>query len=101
VGVGGGGFEAGRVKNFSAVDNPSTGIYCLTPSGGVTEAGSAPSVSVEWGTSSGNNLAAYWESQDFGGNDCPAGQFEVQTYTFTAGGDNTLSDNVGFTIVVP
>jgi len=97
----GGAFQTGRVKNFSAVSNPSTGIYCLTPSGGVTEAGTAPSVSVEWGTSSGNNLSAYWESATGGPYDCAAGQFEVETFTFTAGGNNTSSNNVGFTIVVP
>jgi len=96
----GGSFEVARTKNFSAVTNPSTGVYCLTPSGGVTEAGSAPAVTVEYGNSTGDNLSAYWQDAT-GGNDCAAGQFEVRTYTFTAGGNNTLSNNVGFTIVVP
>jgi hypothetical protein len=91
-------FGKSRTKNFSAVTQPSTGVYCLTPSSGVTEAGSAPAVSIEWGNSSGSNLSAYWDSQP---NGCAAGQFEVRTYTFTAGGNNTVSDNVDFTIVVP
>ncbi|MEA2211607.1 MAG: hypothetical protein QOF83_1555 [Solirubrobacteraceae bacterium] len=94
----GGTFDTARTKNFSAVTNPSTGIYCLTPSG-VTEAGTAPGVSVDWGSSPGSdNMSAYWDSQP---NDCPAGQFEVQTYEFAIGTDNTLSNNVAFTIVVP
>jgi hypothetical protein len=97
----GGTFQTDRTKNFSAVTNPSTGIYCLTPSGGVTEAGAAPAVTVEWGSSSGSNLSAYWEDQTGGPFDCPAGQFEVRTYAFTAGGNNTLNNSVSFTIVVP
>jgi hypothetical protein len=93
--------DAARTKNFSAVINNGTGIYCLTPSGGVTEAGAAPSVTVEWGESSGSNLSAYWREHPLG-NSCPSTtQFEVRTYTFAAGGDNTLSNSVAFTIVVP
>ena len=91
-------FATGRVKNFSAVTNAATGIYCLTPSGGVTEEGSAPVVTVEWGTSAGSNLSAYWEE---GTHDCAAGQFEVRTYIFAAGGNNVESNNVAFTIAVP
>jgi hypothetical protein len=93
-------FEAARTKNFSAVVHQGTGVYCLTPSGGVTEAGTAPVVTVEYGNSSGDNLAAYWDDGT-GGNSCTAGQFEVATFTFTAGGNNVLSDNVAFTIAVP
>lgn len=93
--------DPARTKNFSAVINNGTGIYCLTPSGGVTEAGSTPLVTVEWGESSGSNLSAYWREHPLG-NSCPSTtQFEVRTYTFTAGGDNTLSNNVAFDIVVP
>jgi hypothetical protein len=93
--------EPTRTKNFSAVTRPYTGIYCLTPSGGVTEAGAAPAVSVEWYFSHGSNLSAYWESETDGPHDCAAGSFEVRTYSFAAGGVNTLSDDVSFTIVVP
>jgi hypothetical protein len=94
-------FDPARTKNFSAIINNGTGIYCLTPSGGVTEAGSAPSVTVEWGQSSGNNLSAYWREHPLG-NSCPStSQFEVRTYTFAAGGSNVLSNSVAFTIVVP
>ncbi len=93
--------DPARTHNFSAVINNGTGIYCLTPSGGVTEAGSTPIVTVEWGESSGSNLSAYWREHPLG-NSCPSTtQFEVRTYTFTAGGDNTLSNNVAFDIVVP
>jgi len=93
--------DAARTHNFSAVINNGTGIYCLTPSGGVTEAGSTPVVTVEWGESSGSNLSAYWREHPLG-NSCPSTtQFEVRTYTFTAGGDNQLSNNVAFDIVVP
>ncbi len=97
----GGTFEAARTKNFSAVSNPSTGIYCLTPSGGVTEAGSAPAITVEEINSSGDNLSAFWRDSTGGPFECAAGQFEVLTYAFTAGGDNALNNSVAFTIVVP
>ncbi len=93
--------DPARTKNFKAVINNGTGIYCLTPSWPLTEAGSTPIVTVEWGESSGSNLSAYWREHPLG-NSCPkTTQFEVQTYTFTAGGNNTLSNNVAFTIVVP
>jgi hypothetical protein len=93
--------DPARTKNFSGVINNGTGIYCLTPSGGVTEAGSTPLVTVEWGESSGSNLSAFWREHPLG-NSCPnTTDFEVRTYTFTAGGDNALSDNVAFDIVVP
>ena len=93
--------DPARTHGFSAVINNGTGIYCLTPSAGVTEAGSTPVVTVEWGESSGSNLSAYWREHPLG-NSCPdPAQFEVRTYTFTAGGDNALSNNVAFDIVVP
>jgi len=58
-------------------------------------------VTVEWGESSGSNLSAYWREHPLG-NSCPnVTDFEVRTYTFTAGGDNALSNNVAFDIVVP
>jgi hypothetical protein len=93
-------FETTRTKNFSTVTHHSTGVYCLTPSGGVTEAGSVPVVAVEEGNSTGDNLAARWHSAT-NGQSCTASQFEVHTFTFVAGGNYGVSDNVAFTIVVP
>jgi hypothetical protein len=93
-------FVAGHVLNFSAVTRPSTGIYCLTPSGGVSQTNAVPSVSVEWGFSSGSNLIAYWREHP-AGNSCPnVNDFEVRTYD-TTGGNNVLANNISFTIVVP
>jgi hypothetical protein len=94
-------FIAARTKGFSAVDLSSTGVYCLTFAPGVSTAASAPIVGVEWAHSGGDNLAAYWRDTEDGNNCDPATQLEVQTYKFTAGGDNAASNSVAFTVLVP
>jgi hypothetical protein len=93
-------FVAGHVLNFSAVTRPSTGIYCLTPSGGVSQTNAVPSVTVEWGESGpGSNLIAFWREHP-NGNSCPStNDFEVRTYD--TGDTNVLANDVAFTIVVP
>ena len=88
-----------RSKNVAAVTNPSTGIVCIrpTPGKGINIARIVPSVTVEWGWSSGNNLVAYYFSNEPGFfTDCPSGYIEVRTYNFAG----QLSNSVAFTIVV-
>ena len=56
-------------------------------------------VSPQWIGSIGDNLSAQWVENDFG---CPTGtDVGVRTFTFTAGGNNTLSNDVSFSVVVP
>lgn len=86
--------DSARTLNFTGVSHAETGVYCLTPSGGVDTSTGTASVSVEWGASSGNSLAAFYQNGNF---ICSAGNYEVRTYDFTG----TASDGVAFTIVVP
>ena len=83
-----------RSKNVALVTNPSTGVYCITPNAGVLNVATiVPSVTVEWGTSSGSDLLAFWRNGVFS---CPFGTIEVRTYDLAS----NLSPRVSFTIVV-
>ena len=83
-----------RSKNVALVTNPSAGVYCITPNAGVLNIATiVPSVTVEWGTSSGSDLLAFWRDGVFS---CPFGAIEVRTYNLA--GD--LNPSVSFTIVV-
>ncbi len=74
-----------------------TGVYCLTVAG-VSPATDAAIVNVEWGQSLGFDLLAYWVQTPF---QCAAGQYEIRTYQFAAGGTPVLSNNVQFLVVIP
>lgn len=88
-----------RSKGVAGVTNPSTGIYCITPSPllvvDLTKV--YPQVSVEWNLSSGFSLLAYWKDTP-GFSDCPTGDLEVTTYDFNAGGPAVLSGKVAFNL---
>ncbi len=88
-----------RSKNVASVTNPAIGITCIKPAAGsgIAIGRIVPSVNVEWGWSSGNDLVAYYFSNEpvfF--TDCPRGSIEVRTYDFAG----NLSSRVAFTIVV-
>lgn len=88
-----------RSKNVANVTNPSSGIYCIrpTPGKGISIGRIVPSVTVEWGWSFGNDLVAYYFSNEpTAFTDCPSGYIEVRTYDFAG----NLSNRVAFTIVV-
>lgn len=72
-----------RSKNVMAVSNPSTGVYCISPSVALDLTKTFPSVSVEWGWSSGNSLAAFVRDTGDGYTSCLEGDLEVQTYDLT------------------
>jgi hypothetical protein len=92
-------FDAPRTKGFLSVTRPSTGIYCLTLADSIDPATTSAVVGVQWIGSSGDNLSAQWVDNTFA---CPAGtDFGVRTFTFAAGGNNTLSNAVSFSIIVP
>jgi hypothetical protein len=84
------GFETSASRGVAAFSNPSTGVYCITPS--VSLGVNFPNVTVEWGASSGSTLSAFYEN---GGFDC-GGNIEVLTY------DNSgnRSPNVAFDITI-
>ena len=92
------GFLAARSKNVSAFSNPSTGIYCITPSVSLNLAKIYPMVSIEWGSSSGSALLAYWRDTNSSTN-CPAGALEVQTFDFNSG-TVEASGNVAFDLII-
>ena len=94
----GGTFVADLTRNFSAVTNPSTGLYCLQPAAGIDPTKSPLIVSPEWSTSLGSDLFVYWRSSGIG---CPAGWYAV--FTYQLGGDATpdLSSSVSFVAYVP
>lgn len=52
--------DAARTRNVVSVVRPSTGIYCLDLVAGVDASTVPASVTVEYGSSAGGSLAAYW-----------------------------------------
>jgi hypothetical protein len=88
-----------RSKGVKAVGNPAPGIYCIRParSAKIKFKKYVPSVSVEWGNSSGDALLAQWHAS---ASHCASKRIEVHTYN----GDDGSWDpegNVAFTVVVP
>jgi hypothetical protein len=88
-----------RSKGVKAVTNPAPGIYCISPSrsAGIKPKKYVPSVSVEWGSSSGDALMAQWHASN---GHCASKRIEVHTYN---GDDGTWDPDgeVAFTVVVP
>jgi hypothetical protein len=91
------GFVPAQTLGFSALGNPSTGVYCLTPSAS-SISGVPITVSGE-SSYSGNGVIplAVYDAQP---SDCGGGQFEVKTYDL-AGASPALSAAAAFSIVVP
>lgn len=85
------GFETSQSTGVASFSNPSTGVYCITPTKSVTNA--YPNVSVEWGASSGSTLSVFYENGAF---DCAGGGFEVRTYDDSG----NVSANVAFDFTV-
>jgi hypothetical protein len=70
-----------RSKNVVSVTNPDVGIYCFAPATAQNLNKIYPLVSVEWGWSSGNSLAAtVRDTAEF--TSCGAGELEVRTFDF-------------------
>jgi hypothetical protein len=91
-----------RSKNFAAVSRPSSGLYCLTPAGGIDPASTAAAVSPERSRSAASNLLLAY--LDTSGTDCDVGEFEVATYTLSLASlvlSADLSNGVAFTVLVP
>ncbi|MEJ8574302.1 hypothetical protein [Microbaculum marinum] len=93
-----------RAKNINTVTHPSTGIYCVkipkTLDGkNINAQRLIPNVTVEWGTSFGLDLLAYYYAN---ADSCPKSKrfVEVRTYQFPDGVPE-LSDNVSFIVTIP
>lgn len=95
------GIAPARSKNVASFSNPSTGVYCIKPSASTVLNLSKiyPMVSIEWGTSDGFALLAYWRDVA-STSDCASGELEVQTYDFNAGGYPVASGNVSFSFII-
>lgn len=90
-------FDAARTKGFSAVSEPSKGVYCLTAPG-VDPATTAPVVTAVYNSGfAGIPTSAQLEAL---GEACAAGQFEVLTRAIE-GGSDVNAPWLDFTIVVP
>lgn len=89
-----------RSANVKKVTNPRLGIYCIKPIKKWNTSKFMGIAAVEWGSSKGDDLLAYWNN---GGNECPNNKrwFQVRTYNMDEGGDWVVSDKVAFTFYVP
>jgi hypothetical protein len=81
-----------RSLNVTTVSTPDTGVYCIATTNRVRMKKFYNSVSVDWGWSGGNSLAAMTRDGADGFSICPAGQFEVRTFDLTG----NPSTSVGF-----
>jgi hypothetical protein len=93
------GYGTDRKVRVSKFYSPSTGIYCIAPSVPLNLKAIEPTVSIEWGYSSGYALLAYWIDTSVYTN-CSTGELEVTTYDFNAGGYPVISSNVAFNLVI-
>ena len=87
-----------RNKGFKSIRHAATGVYCLTPIGGIKAKESIASVSVNWIASYGDSLLATIAAPS---STCTGKEFEVRTFKAAAGADFLPSDDVSFTLVVP
>lgn len=90
-------FVTGQVLNFTGVSEPKPGVYCLSPAAGVPTVDGAIAVSPETSYSAGGKPGLV--ALNAKAADCPAGNFEVETY---APGEATGTPKSGyaFTLVV-
>jgi hypothetical protein len=87
---------AAQTSNITGVSEVKEGVYCLAPKAGIDPATDAATVSPEVSYSSGQVPGVI--ALNAQGGDCPAGDFEVETYT--PGATPTLSSSYAFTILV-
>jgi hypothetical protein len=87
-----------QTANITAVSEVKPGVYCLAPAAGINPATETAAVSPEVSYSSGGVPGVIaLNAQD---TDCPANNFEVETYT-PGSATPTLASGYAFTIVVP
>jgi hypothetical protein len=89
-----------RAVGVKSATNPGTGIFCFLPFKKMDVTKIYPQVTVEWGWSHGNSLLAFYRDVSTHPWNCPAGQIEIDTFDFNAGGTPVPSQNVAFVLVV-
>ncbi len=91
------------VDGFSTFTNPSVGVYCLglDPALGIEITDVVVQLTVEWGSSVGSDLSAFWWR---GSGSCPLDNIEVRTYEFASSGGSVtgvqLSSGAAFVVSV-
>jgi hypothetical protein len=87
---------AAETSHITSVSEPLAGVYCLVPAAGINPAADTATVSpeVSYSSSGGPGVIAL----NAQGKDCPAGDFEVQTYA--PPGATTLTSGYAFTILI-
>jgi hypothetical protein len=81
-------------KGFTALTNPATGTYCLTPSAGVDLDASPAIVTIDYSCTNTATQVAHWRSSGIG---CPAGDVPVFLWNSATG----AAMNGGFSVFVP
>jgi len=86
-----------NASGITSVSEPNPGVYCITPTAGVSLAAGLAAVSpeVSYGTPAGAPGIIAVNAQH---TNCPATPYEVDTYT---PGTPTLATGYAFTIVIP
>jgi hypothetical protein len=88
-----------RSIGVASVTNPTTGVYCITPSVPLNLLGIYPKVTVEWGESAGNAVMAFWRDTSNGA-ECDTSQLEVITFDFNSTTKPVLSNQVSFAFAI-
>jgi hypothetical protein len=84
--------------HVSSVTRPFTGTYCIKPSVHLKHSAIYPQVTIEWGTSTGGDMSAYIEGDNF---DCGADNTSIEVITYTTvSGTTSPSNNVSFYLFV-
>jgi hypothetical protein len=90
-------FVPGQVSNFTGVTEPKAGVYCLAPAAGVPTTAAAVVLTPETSYSSGGKPGLI--ALNAKAADCPAGNFEVETYA-PAEAAGTPKTGYAFTLLV-
>jgi hypothetical protein len=96
----GGTLDASVSKNIAAVTHPSTGVYCIaTPAGsGIDPSSTLPIADIDAASQNGSKADARKSASN-----CPAGQFEVDTFQSGVNGSSVLDSfkDEPFEFVIP
>jgi hypothetical protein len=84
------------VRGFKSVSLKATGIYCLVPEAGLDGELDPPIITLEYGSSEGENFTAMWD-QNTG--ECEPHEYEIKTYN--AEKETSPTDKAAFVIMVP
>ena len=81
-------------KGVSALSNPKTGVYCITPIRPIKST-SNPQVTLEWSYSYGSSFVDFWENGSF---DYPSGNGQLEIKTYDTKGN--LTEDSAFVVII-